>query len=543
MKRLYVAVIVGACGVSEPPLESQVDSPLTETQGTDYQGTDYQGTDYQGTDYQGTDYQGTDYQGTDYQGNAYGEVIVNATSIETWNQLGDQSWEQRTPNQVCQWDATRTSLLAPCAVKDLTVSPSPLAGTLWPATFTKVVSNVPVTITGTIRIGLSPTEVGAVRNDTSLAMHPLDGTPATSCQASTELCASSRGCRRNCDLFTYKLWLLTADGQDLPFCHAGATAYVLPGTWDATGQYSSTSGKFTFACSNGTIAKCTRWGYRPWSGAQAKKSDNTSASTAEYHQACVRAATADYCSNGHSFTKNGTLVDIYDYGGEAQSYLPTVGFIPRVVTTGDTGGANTTFLWESTFDPIGAATFDHLRYDKLTQIEDPTFGCTGRFVVMTHPYANVYRSSLYGGMQPVRVAVSNSTSCQHSEQTIGRALDPRCNRGCSTAVWQTQPHCLDPNDSRGWDQSCVTAAAACKNGTSTAPMAIHSECSTGSGLTKLDSACTFAVCSQAPGCCTGSFFPQWTSSCVTMANAICKGGRETQVKGFCGTSVVLGNGG
>ena len=50
---------------------------------------------------------------------------------------------------------------------------------------------------------------------------------------------------------------------------------------------------------------------------------------ADYHQACIRAAAADYCANGTSFTKDGTLIDIYDYQPH-QSYA--AGFVPRTLS-------------------------------------------------------------------------------------------------------------------------------------------------------------------------------------------------------------------
>ena len=68
-------------------------------------------------------------------------------------------------------------------------------------------------------------------------------------------------------------------------------------------------------------------------------------------------------------------------------------------------------------------------------------------------------------------------------------------------------------------------------------MAIHSECTTGGALTKYDSACALAVCSQSPGCCNNSYLG-WTSSCANLANSVCKNGRESVFNGFCSIVVL-----
>jgi hypothetical protein len=59
----------------------------------------------------------------------------------------------------------------------------------------------------------------------------------------------------------------------------------------------------SFSCMNGALAKCAAWGYAPWSVG------------ADVHQACTRLVRADYCGTGISYTKNGTLIDVYDARG------------------------------------------------------------------------------------------------------------------------------------------------------------------------------------------------------------------------------------
>lgn len=82
-------------------------------------------------------------------------------------------------------------------------------------------------------------------------------------------------------------------------------ALAVQGVWDETGARQEVPGKFTFACENGAIAKCTQWGYSPW----AKKDGH---SLAELHQACTRMARADYCGDGRSHTHEDNPIDMYD---------------------------------------------------------------------------------------------------------------------------------------------------------------------------------------------------------------------------------------
>jgi hypothetical protein len=82
-------------------------------------------------------------------------------------------------------------------------------------------------------------------------------------------------------------------------------AVAVRGVWDASGARQDVPGRFTFACENGAIAKCIRWGYRPWASHGGKP-------LTELHQACTRMARADYCGDGRSHTHENTTIDYYD---------------------------------------------------------------------------------------------------------------------------------------------------------------------------------------------------------------------------------------
>ncbi|MDY7227612.1 ADYC domain-containing protein [Hyalangium rubrum] len=82
-------------------------------------------------------------------------------------------------------------------------------------------------------------------------------------------------------------------------------ALAVSSLWDESGASKAVPGRFTFACENGAITKCVRWGYKPWASRDGQP-------LADLHQACTRMARADYCGNGRSHTHQDTTIDMYD---------------------------------------------------------------------------------------------------------------------------------------------------------------------------------------------------------------------------------------
>lgn len=74
--------------------------------------------------------------------------------------------------------------------------------------------------------------------------------------------------------------------------------YFTPGTltWNDDASY------VTFACRGSAVFKVTSWGYSP-------------SRSAPHFSAAVRAARADYCGNGASFTRAGTVIEVFDRSG------------------------------------------------------------------------------------------------------------------------------------------------------------------------------------------------------------------------------------
>ena len=117
------------------------------------------------------------------------------------------------------------------------------------------------------------------------------------------------------------------------------------GRWTQDGSYHAAG--WSFSCPDGVIAKCVRaWGYKPWR--QMTLDSGQVVELGPLHRACVRAARADYCGDGQSHTRDGTLVDIFDrYGLNVRE---------------DVAG----FTSESGFDQDGALWVNHPRWPTAT---------------------------------------------------------------------------------------------------------------------------------------------------------------------------------
>jgi len=66
----------------------------------------------------------------------------------------------------------------------------------------------------------------------------------------------------------------------------------------------------TMTCESGSVAKCMRWGYRPW--ASANTQSGQSATAADYHQACIHMKRASYCGDSQAHTVDGTSIFVSD---------------------------------------------------------------------------------------------------------------------------------------------------------------------------------------------------------------------------------------
>lgn len=112
--------------------------------------------------------------------------------------------------------------------------------------------------------------------------------------------------------------------------HSGLGMFV-DGRWNNDGSWQP--GGYTFACTSGVITKCARsWGYKPWKRLVAP--GGYLVDMRPLHQACTRAARADYCGDGIPHTRDGTMIDMFDIHGfnvrEPDSdFVEESGFTPR----------------------------------------------------------------------------------------------------------------------------------------------------------------------------------------------------------------------
>lgn len=112
------------------------------------------------------------------------------------------------------------------------------------------------------------------------------------------------------DVFFYDVsYRDPADGTFHKYClpdgEGRTSAIPLAGYWDPSKAHVAAPGVLTFACLKSPLAKCVRWGYKPW------KTVN-GVSLHDYHLACVRMTRADYCGDGRPHTRDGTFIEIYD---------------------------------------------------------------------------------------------------------------------------------------------------------------------------------------------------------------------------------------
>lgn len=108
-------------------------------------------------------------------------------------------------------------------------------------------------------------------------------------------------------LYTIEYWNTTTSAWEAGCPQdPNGQRYAIPvsAEWDETGTRSDSSTMFTLACTSGVIAKCYRWGYRPWVTGYGDLST--------MHYACTRLARADFCGNGVSHTTDGTLINVWD---------------------------------------------------------------------------------------------------------------------------------------------------------------------------------------------------------------------------------------
>jgi hypothetical protein len=164
----------------------------------------------------------------------------------------------------------------------------------------------------------------------------------------------------------------------------GKTAAIpLTATWNEHGDRVESSTLFTFGCTTGVIAKCYRWGYRPWVTGYG---DLTT-----LHWTCTRMARADYCGNGKSHTRDGTVINFWD-NAPAPGPIAARGATPLLM------------LFEAGWSTSGAVCLSHTRWLLAGPIL--ALGCPDRLIAPG-------------------VGILNATVCDTVAQVLGQATSAR----------------------------------------------------------------------------------------------------------------------
>lgn len=105
------------------------------------------------------------------------------------------------------------------------------------------------------------------------------------------------------------------------------------------GQASHT-GAVSLTCSSGAIAKCIRYGYKPWG------LGHNGENLAPYFAACVRMIRADYAGDGSPHTKPGTFIKFHD----------------AAVRWQQEAAPSADYVFEAGWSPDGAVCVAHVRW-------------------------------------------------------------------------------------------------------------------------------------------------------------------------------------
>jgi hypothetical protein len=225
--------------------------------------------------------------------------------------------------------------------------------------------------------------------------------------------------------------------------------------------------RFIFACTaNGVAAKCARvWGFRPWRDESSFVYDDASGDWVErsfamkpFYDACKLAARAAYCQDRQSFTREGTLVDLFD---TRQLVWPNAIENPF----GDDPESRWMFAQELfvSVDPLAghptlkASALQRTRYRELSPVGQCAELAFVDRLEQDHFEDGRWASPL---TNTPRIQVLSPNYCGHSEHEVGAGLAWDCSP-CTTSVCKIQPRCCRVDQAvEGWDALCVAQADA-----------------------------------------------------------------------------------
>lgn len=157
------------------------------------------------------------------------------------------------------------------------------------------------------------------------------------------------------DILRHDMLAQTEDGEWRTICTPNASGETWGFPVALPESHPAYDGPVTLTCTSGAIAKCARFGYRPWSrGPQGEE-------LIEIHAACTHMVRADYCGDDQPATKNGTQIDVFDDLG---------------IQVSDTReNPESPFLFEAGWSSDGAVCVHHTRWSDLLSMDQLTARC------------------------------------------------------------------------------------------------------------------------------------------------------------------------
>jgi len=433
-------------------------------QGISFQGISFQGISFQGISFQGISFQGISFQGISFQGNAL--EAMNLRGIDRPRDLTTTLDFRGVERADVQLPGVNLQGLQTGAPIGYAQAPSPMNGVRLRRGPADASPGSYIYVPGLA--GTANDIKGSLWN---LVFYDTNDAAADVAHRGEIVTYVADVEQANDDVYLYTVYYRQpATGQWAALCptddtgKARAMAVPLnPNDWTSD----ASRAKFAFACTaTGVAAKCARnWGYKPWKPA-----------LTPYYDACLIAARADYCQNDQSFTRDGTLVDLFDN----QSINPTAGlpYAPyargvmlheeyQISVAGRVKDALSASEYMS-LSPDDQALVARLHRSGLQSSRyadlDPGRSCAASPFIdrcdPVEPYACYRASNVTAQSYGAQLSVNSPRHCAHADDQVGEPMDPLCN-ACVTRVCQVDPTCCgDPGPTfypraLAWDDRCV----------------------------------------------------------------------------------------
>ena len=158
------------------------------------------------------------------------------------------------------------------------------------------------------------------------------------------------------EVLLYDFRVIAPDGAEEPLCRPDPDGrrlgLPLAGRSDSAGILRPGAGnEFELVCTAGARGKCVRFGYAPW------RETPDGRPMLDWYNACVRMMRGDYCGDGRPFTRDGTIIDIYDRIGVQKS------------------DGDPSFSFEAVWGPGGALCVAHPRIPEIIDLEGLARAC------------------------------------------------------------------------------------------------------------------------------------------------------------------------